>query len=121
MKTVHVVEKPEITPCPNCEAGTRDQMDCLVCGTLFCGACFLDDPDGDGSTIRCPNTKCLTILAFPKFKIASCDLHDVHMKTGRVRPSVSSYDEAPRSSEGEELMSIRAIYISCFMSPRKRA
>jgi len=51
--------------CPNCKAANDKKMVCPECGFTFCGQCFIEIPEGDGSTLKCPNTVCGAVLKIP--------------------------------------------------------
>lgn len=65
MQEVILVPNPNCFPCEHC-GDTRDEtMECPVCKKKFCGNCFQENLEGDGSTIFCPNPDCNTELKLP--------------------------------------------------------
>jgi len=50
-------DKINMLPCPNCKVSCEEKMHCPLCKKEFCGNCFLEIPEGDGRTIKCPGCK----------------------------------------------------------------
>lgn len=51
--------------CPNCHAVNENKMVCPECGFVFCGICFIEIPEGDGTTLKCPKPGCGAVSKIP--------------------------------------------------------
>ncbi len=66
MQTVIVHPDPiNCLPCKNCNQSSDKKWECPECHGELCGGCFIEIPEGDGTTGKCPHANCGTTFKLP--------------------------------------------------------
>jgi hypothetical protein len=58
-------KNPLLEPCPHCGGIHEIHYVCSICHKEFCANCFIEIPNGDGTSVQCPNTDCEATLQLP--------------------------------------------------------